>query len=339
MPVTIKVNGTVNSLVHKMSNGLSTATIPDVCKTPSPGGPVPVPYPNIAQSITLSDGTTSVKGDKMMAAVKGSKFALSNGDNAGVAGGVKSSTFMKEATWILYAFTVKLNRKNACRLTDKMFHNSQNAANLGGIIQQMVEAGMSEDEANAICKAFCDTQAEYDEGKISGRGCCSDSFEKKINKLKSDGKLGKGIQSEQPFFMNTNPPTKINPMADGNIIQSLVDGLPSVVADAAFLRGGALGGPGGTPSRSFLREVCSFYKRNPRQKSICFPDLIVESKGKRRVFDAKFSYESRGRGRDKFGTDQVENYRKISKPPGQDPEAITPEGCNCPGYGAKGKGA
>jgi Domain of unknown function (DUF4150) len=134
VPITIKVNGTVNSLVHKMSNGISTATIPDVCKTPSPGGPVPVPYPNIAQSITLSGGTTNVKGDKMMAANKGSKFALSNGDNAGVAGGVKSSTFMKEATWILYSFDVKLQKKNACRFTDKMFHNKENAANLAGAV-------------------------------------------------------------------------------------------------------------------------------------------------------------------------------------------------------------
>jgi hypothetical protein len=134
MPITIKVNGTSNSLVHKMSNGISNATIPDVCKTPTPGGPVPMPYPNIAQSVTLSDGTTTVKGDRMMAANKGSKFALSNGDNAGVAGGVKSSTFMKEATWILYSFDVKLNGKNASRFTDKMFHNAENAANLGGEI-------------------------------------------------------------------------------------------------------------------------------------------------------------------------------------------------------------
>jgi hypothetical protein len=138
MPVTIKVNGTVNSLVHKMSNGISTATIPDLCKTPSPGGPVPIPYPNIAQSITLTGGTTSVKGDRMMAATKGSKFALSNGDQAGTLGGVKSSVFMKEATWILYSFDVKLDGKNACRFTDKMFHNSENCANLSGIINPPV---------------------------------------------------------------------------------------------------------------------------------------------------------------------------------------------------------
>lgn len=160
MPVTIQVNGTVNTLVHKMSNGISTATLPDVCKTPSPGGPVPVPYPNIAQSITLSSGTTNVKGDKMMAAVKGSKFALSNGDNAGVAGGVKSSTFMKEATWILYSFDVKLQKKNASRLTDKMFHNAENAANLTGEIQGTATAAFADElgdkaMADKLCDAAC----------------------------------------------------------------------------------------------------------------------------------------------------------------------------------------
>ena len=58
MPVTIKINSVVaSSLVHKGSNGNSIATIPDVCKTPSPGGPVPILYPNISQSIALAKGT------------------------------------------------------------------------------------------------------------------------------------------------------------------------------------------------------------------------------------------------------------------------------------------
>jgi hypothetical protein len=157
MPVTIKVNGTSLTLVHKFSTGISIATIPDVCKTPTPGGPVPVPYPNIANSIALSSGTTTVKGDKAMAANKGSKFALSNGDNAGVAGGVKSSTFMKEATWILYSFDVKMDGKNAARLTDKMFHNSENAANLGGEAQPPLIAllGGDKDLADKLCEAAC----------------------------------------------------------------------------------------------------------------------------------------------------------------------------------------
>ncbi|WP_081268476.1 DUF4150 domain-containing protein [Variovorax paradoxus] len=169
MPVTIRVNGTVGSLVHKMSSGITTATIPDVCKTPSPGGPVPVPYPNIAQSITLTNGTATVKGDKVMAANKGSKFALSNGDNAGVAGGVKSSTFMKEATWILYSFDVKMDGKNAARFMDKMFHNSENAANLAGILQSVVkDLGLDADEeamANKLCEEFCKDLAK---GHVKG---------------------------------------------------------------------------------------------------------------------------------------------------------------------------
>ena len=61
-----------------------------------------------------------------MIANKGSEFSLSNGDNAGVAGRREVSTFMKEATWILYSFDVKMDGKNACRLTDKKFQNHEN---------------------------------------------------------------------------------------------------------------------------------------------------------------------------------------------------------------------
>jgi hypothetical protein len=106
MPVSIKVNGVFNSLVHKGSGAISIATIPDVCKTPAPGGPVPIPYPNISMATMLTKGSTTVKADGgMMIATKGSEFSMSNGDNAGVAGGVMSSTFMKESTWILYSLT------------------------------------------------------------------------------------------------------------------------------------------------------------------------------------------------------------------------------------------
>lgn len=159
MPVTVKVNGSANSLVHKGSNGVSIATVPDVCKTPSPGGPVPIPYPNISQSVTLSKGTTTVKADGgMMIAIKGSEFSLSNGDNAGVAGGVKSSTFMKESTWILYSFDVKMDGGNACRLTDKKFQNHENTVDLGGTFQPPVPIvlGTAEKEvADCLCAAFC----------------------------------------------------------------------------------------------------------------------------------------------------------------------------------------
>lgn len=128
MPSKVVVNQLAVS--HKGSNGICMATIPDVCKTPSPAGPIPIPYPNIAMSSSLADGTTTVKVEGKMAAVKGSKYSQSNGDNAGVAGGVVSSSFMKEAEWILFSFDVKMDGGNACRLMDKMTCNKKNTVSL-----------------------------------------------------------------------------------------------------------------------------------------------------------------------------------------------------------------
>lgn len=129
MPVTVAVNKF--SLSHKGANGIAAATIPDVCKTPSPGGPVPVPYPNIARSDSLANGTKTIKADGgNMCANKGSEYSRSNGDEPGTAGGVKSSTNMKEAKWITYSMDVKLEGKNACRLSDKMTNNHNNTVSL-----------------------------------------------------------------------------------------------------------------------------------------------------------------------------------------------------------------
>ncbi|WP_457331027.1 DUF4150 domain-containing protein [Rhizobacter sp. P5_C2] len=156
MAVTIKVNGTSHTLVHKGSSGVSTATVPDVCKTPSPGGPVPIPYPNISQSSTLANGTTTVKADGgMMIAIKGSEFSTSNGDNAGTLGGVKSSTFMKESTWILYSFDVKMEGRNACRLTDKKLQNHGNTADMAGELQMAIAVQTLQD---MLCE--CDQQVQ-----------------------------------------------------------------------------------------------------------------------------------------------------------------------------------
>ncbi len=84
MPVTVGVNKL--SVVHKSSNGISPA-FPDVCKTPTPGGPVPIPYPNIAMSSDTAKGTKSVKVDGNPVCVKDSNFKMSTGDEAGSAGG------------------------------------------------------------------------------------------------------------------------------------------------------------------------------------------------------------------------------------------------------------
>ncbi len=196
MSVTVNVNGL--SLCHKGSGGVSMATVPDVCKTPSPGGPVPVPYPNVAKASDLAKGTTTVAADGGNTCAKyGSEFSLSAGDEPGTAGGVKSSTFKKEASWITHSFDVKLEGKGACRLTDKMFHNHQNTVNMGGLLQQILELG----EVRVLCKLMCDCIRE---GNPKQR-CVEDKL------TAADVATGGNnpMKPEVPYAMRESPPAPI----------------------------------------------------------------------------------------------------------------------------------
>jgi uncharacterized protein DUF4150 len=112
-------------IAHGGSNGQSIV-MPDVCKTPSPGGPVPIPYPNVGRSLDASGGPTTVTIDGKMPMVKGAKYAQSTGDEAGSAGGVMSGVTKGECEFMMYSFDVKIEGKNVCRLGDPLFHNKKN---------------------------------------------------------------------------------------------------------------------------------------------------------------------------------------------------------------------
>lgn len=145
MPVTVNINGL--SVVHQTSSGTATATVPDVCKTPSSAGPIPIPYPNIAMSSDLVSGTTSVTVNGSSAAIQGSKFVKSTGDEAGSVGGVVSGVFAMEATFISFSPTVTLDGKPACRLTDKMLMNKGNTVCMAGVINPMVAPSCPGDDS------------------------------------------------------------------------------------------------------------------------------------------------------------------------------------------------
>ncbi len=114
------------SVVHKSSSG-TTIAFPDVCKTPSPGGPIPIPYPNIAMSSDTDKGTKKVKCDGNPVAVKDSNFKMSTGDEAGTAGGgVVSSKTKGKAEFVNFSFDVQFEGKNVCRAFDLMLHNDKN---------------------------------------------------------------------------------------------------------------------------------------------------------------------------------------------------------------------
>jgi uncharacterized Zn-binding protein involved in type VI secretion len=127
MPATINVN--TRTVVHKTSNGIAT-TFPDVCKTPTPGGPVPIPYPNIALSKDTAKGSKTVSMDGNPIMLKGSNFSTSTGDEPGTAGGgVVSNTTKGKAEFVNYSFDVKVEGKNVPRLGDMMVQNKNSAPN------------------------------------------------------------------------------------------------------------------------------------------------------------------------------------------------------------------
>jgi hypothetical protein len=124
MAVTVGVNSM--SVVHQDSSGITQA-FPDVCQTPSPAGPVPIPYPNIAKSSDTGAGTSTVKCDGNPTCVKDSNFSTSTGDEAGSAGGgVVSGKIKGKAEFVNFSFDVMFEGKNVARAMDLMLHNDKN---------------------------------------------------------------------------------------------------------------------------------------------------------------------------------------------------------------------
>jgi len=146
MGVTVGVN--FMSVVHKSSNGITIA-FPDVCKTPSPAGPIPIPYPNIAMSSDTAKGTKKVKCDGNPVCTKDSNFKMSTGDEPGSIGGIISSKVKGKAEFILFSFDVKFEGKNVARAFDLMLHNDKNTPPFP-VLQAPIIAIGSTDSAGKI---------------------------------------------------------------------------------------------------------------------------------------------------------------------------------------------
>ncbi len=104
----------------------STMAFPDVCKTPTPAGPIPIPYPNTAQTMMGKPKSTKVKVCGAAPLMKNSKISMSNGDNAGVSGGVVSSSFMQRVEFVSSSKKVKIQGKPAVRVFDSIKANKGN---------------------------------------------------------------------------------------------------------------------------------------------------------------------------------------------------------------------
>lgn len=147
MGVTVGVNKL--SVVHSSSNGITIA-FPDVCMTPPT--PIPIPYPNIAQSGDTDKGSKTVKCDKKPICLKDSNFKTSVGDEAGVNKGVASGTTKGKAEFINYSFDVKVEGKNVARAFDLMLHNNKNTPPFP-VIQPPIVVVMQDEEPKCL---ICD---------------------------------------------------------------------------------------------------------------------------------------------------------------------------------------
>ena len=105
--------------------GLAQA-FPDVCKTPSPAGPLPLPYPNLAQLATADGVSLKVLVDNKPVVVEPSVLAMSQGDEAGTAGGVVSGTSRERVTFKQASSKVSIDGKKAVFATAATAHNGSN---------------------------------------------------------------------------------------------------------------------------------------------------------------------------------------------------------------------
>lgn len=128
MPATVLVNNL--TVVHKDSGGV-TMIFPDVCKTPAPAGPIPLPYPNTAMSADTADGSSSVLMNGNPVMLKSSCFAKSVGDEAGSAMGVVSNKISGKAYPKTYSFDVSVEGESVMRVTDIMLQNGGSPTNTG----------------------------------------------------------------------------------------------------------------------------------------------------------------------------------------------------------------
>src|SRR5262249_42293729 len=121
MGTSVSANG--RSIIHKGHGQTHASAVPDVCKTPSPGGPIPIPYPNLAMDSNLADGAATVQIESNPVANIKSKISTSSGDEPGTVGGIMSNVNKGTCSWKMGSPDVKAEGESVVRFLDTTFHN------------------------------------------------------------------------------------------------------------------------------------------------------------------------------------------------------------------------
>ncbi len=108
-------------------SGGTVVGFPDVCLTPGPTGPVPVPYTNVARSRDLEKGSRTVSINGAPVCLSTSRLGASTGNEAGTAGGGVASGKSKGAAHpVNYSFSVRLEGRPVVRNLDPFTLNDRN---------------------------------------------------------------------------------------------------------------------------------------------------------------------------------------------------------------------
>ncbi|MFC3147638.1 DUF4150 domain-containing protein [Piscinibacterium candidicorallinum] len=101
--------------------------MPDVCLTPTPAGPVPIPYPNMAMGNMAIPNCPTVLVMGMPIHNMATTIPMTNGDNPGVNLGVASGTVMGPSRHLTGSFTTIAQGAPVTRLSSMSLQNSTNA--------------------------------------------------------------------------------------------------------------------------------------------------------------------------------------------------------------------
>jgi hypothetical protein len=116
-----------NEICCKASSGKTILPPSDVCLSPPPSAPLPIPYPNTAFASDLANGSSTVFIKRTEIALKNvSYFSTSTGNEPAtmtLPKGIVTHVLKGKAVFIDWSSNVKVEGLNVCRHFDPMTHN------------------------------------------------------------------------------------------------------------------------------------------------------------------------------------------------------------------------
>lgn len=177
------VTANSRTVVHKGDGIVNVSALPDVCKTPTPAGPTPVPYPNVARDADLADGAKHVTIEGNPVALESSQLKRSSGDEAGTLGGVVSGKNRGKMTWGTSSPDVLVEGKGIIRFADMTHHNcnTYNVLKLHGGSKEQHIVNYGDDAECPICGKLAPNEHPI----LSDEGNCAAEMSRLFSKLEA----------------------------------------------------------------------------------------------------------------------------------------------------------